>query len=146
MNNETNELLYCDNLLDKKYKKETYWERMDVINDHLKEILNNYKPANVVIENAFMSGRTANSNMPLLMLRGSILCVLRDAGCVVKGVMPSSARAFAKIKPNTKEEAFEFIKKTFPEAKLETFKKDNDKSDAILVALNLNNPKCEVVF
>ncbi|MGL6099768.1 MAG: crossover junction endodeoxyribonuclease RuvC [Fusobacteriaceae bacterium] len=145
-NDETKELIYCDNLLDKTYKKNSFWERMDVINDHVKELISEFQTGKVVIENAFMSGKTANSNMPLLMLRGSLLSVIKDLGCSVRGVMPSSARAFMKIKPNTKEEAFDFIKGKFPEANLETFKKDNDKSDAILVAMNFDNPKCEEVF
>ncbi|MGL5713235.1 MAG: crossover junction endodeoxyribonuclease RuvC [Paraclostridium sp.] len=146
MNNETKELVYCDNLEDKKYKKDNFWERMDVINDHISEIMDTFKPKNVVIENAFMSGRTANSNMPLLMLRGAVLNNLRQTGCTVKGVMPSSARAFLKIKPNTKEDAFEYIKKQYPIGSFETFKKDNDKTDAIIVALNFDNPKCEDIF
>lgn len=92
-----------------------------------------------------MSPRTANSNMPLIMLRGVVVKTLRDAGCRVEGVTPSSARAYLQIKPNTKEQAFDDIKSMFPEAGLTTFKKDNDKSDAIIVAKNKDNPKNEVI-
>jgi Holliday junction resolvasome RuvABC endonuclease subunit len=139
-------VLYCDNLLDKKYNRLEYWNRTDVITNHIKEIIDCFKPATVMIENAFMSGRTASSNMPLLMLRGIVLNSLKDLGCTVKGVNPSSARAYLKIKPNDKETAFNYIKERFPEVGLESFKKDNDKSDAIIVALNKENEKNENII
>ncbi|MGL5316079.1 MAG: crossover junction endodeoxyribonuclease RuvC [Paraclostridium sp.] len=146
MNNQTDDLIYCDNLLDTKYKKPVYWDRASVISFHVKELVDTFKPANVVIENAFMAGKTASSNMPLLMLRGIVLDVLRDSGCIVQGCTPSSARAFLGIKPNNKETAFEFIKNKYKKANLTLFKTDNDKSDAIICAANKDNPKNEQII
>ena len=46
----------------------------------------------------------------------------------------------------TKEQAFEWVKDNFPEIELESFKKDNDRADAIIVGLNFFNPKKKEIF
>ncbi|MGL5768114.1 MAG: hypothetical protein ACRCX8_20975 [Sarcina sp.] len=145
MNNQIDELLYCDNLADSKYCKENYWERSEVISTHIENLIHQFKPALVMIENPFMSAKTANSNMALIMLRGMIVKTLRDAGCRVEGVTPSAARSYVNVKPNTKEQGFLNMQAMYPNAGLETFKKDNDKSDAIITAKNKGNPKNEVI-
>lgn len=146
INFEQKKVIYNDNFEDKKYKSEVFWDRLEIVCDYIEDIFDTFKPSIVMIENAFMASRTANSNMPLIMARGRVLSMIRRKGATVKGIMPSSARAFLKIKPNTKEAGFEWVKNNFPELNLTDFKKHNDRSDAVIVSLNALNPKCDLIF
>lgn len=139
-------VLYCDNFPDSKYKSNIYWKRLDILLDYLEDIFDTFKPELIMLENNFMSGRTAHSNMPLIMARGALITRLRRKGAKGRGVTPSQSRKFVKVKPNTKEDAFEWVKNNFPELMLTTFNSDNDKSDAVILGLNAYNPEAKEIF
>lgn len=109
------------------------------------DIIFTYRPYMAIIESPFISQFTINSAGPLLKLHGIIDHFLLENGLKIYEITPPSSRAFLGIKPNTKEEAFKFIKKEFEDLQLGTFKKDNDKSDALILALNYNNEKLKKV-
>ncbi|MGL5716533.1 MAG: crossover junction endodeoxyribonuclease RuvC [Cetobacterium sp.] len=146
VNLNENKVLYCDKFNDGSYKSENYWKRLDIVIEYILDIFDTFKPELVMLENVFMAGKTAKSNMPLIMARGALISKLRERGAKGRGVMPSQARAFLKIKPNTKEDAFEWVKNNFPELFLGTFKEDNDKADAVILGLNAYNAKATEIF
>ena len=134
---ETKKLLYVDSF--KASGSLSFYGRNLEISTWLEKIINIYRPKTVILESAFMSKFGAKSNVTLLRLHGYIGHILYEKGLTLKLVTPSSSRAFLKIKPNDKKTAFEWVKKNFPEADLTTFTKDNDKSDAIILALSIFN-------
>lgn len=146
VNLNENKVVYCDDFLDSSYSAEKYWQRLDIVVDYIVDIFDTFKPELVMLENVFMSGKTAKSNMPLIMARGVLVDKLRLRGAKGRGVMPSQARKFAGIKPNTKEQAFQWVKDNFPELGLTTFAKGNDKADSIILGLNAYNPQATEIF
>ena len=106
VNLNENKVVYCDDFLDKSYKSDKYWQRLDVVIDYIIDIFDTFKPELVMLENAFMAGRTAKSNMPLIMARGALVNKLRLRGAKGRGGMPSQASKCLGITPNTKEHAF----------------------------------------
>ncbi|MGL5718397.1 MAG: hypothetical protein ACRCX2_35665 [Paraclostridium sp.] len=140
VNLSQNKVLYID-----KYKKKgdpSIWIRLSEIRFWLERIIDTFRPEIIIIEGAFMSKFTAKSNESLYKAHGYIGHFLKLKGArVIASILPSSSRAFLKIKPNTKEQAFTWVQQNFPELNLSDFKKDNDLSDAIIVALNALNKK-----
>lgn len=127
-------------------EKDTYMRFLE-IKYWLESIIKTFKPGVIMIEKEFIKSTRFGSNatIPLLKLHGFIYYVVKSFGIPMYEILPSSSRAFLKIKPNTKEQAFEYIKKNFEELKLTDFKQDNDKADAIIIALNyLNDKKVEL--
>jgi Holliday junction resolvasome RuvABC endonuclease subunit len=117
------------------------WERLMEIELWLKSILNTFRPEIIMVEDVFMSKFTAKSNMPLLKAHGYIIPMLQKTGASVRMILPSSARAYLKIKPNNKETAFNWISERFPELHLTNFKKENDIADSVVIVLNATNEK-----
>ena len=133
---DTKKLVFRDHF---QSSTSSFFRRTKEILIWLTEIFSLFKPKHVVLEAAFLAGRTAKSNIPLVRLHGVIGFHLFALGAIIKTIPPTSARAFLKVKPNTKEAAFNLIKKLYPDAKLENFEEDNDLSDAIVLALNIDN-------
>lgn len=141
---ELKKVVYIDDFADKS--KDTFSRYLE-IKFWLQRIINLFKPEAVMIEKEFIKPTKFGSKatIPLLKLHGYIYGIIKEYNLPIYEILPSSSRAFLKIKPNTKEGAFEFIKKNFPELKLTDFKKENDKGDAIIIALNyLNKNKTEL--
>lgn len=121
-----------------RYLEIKYW---------LEIIIDTFRPEAVMIEKEFIKSTKFGSKgtIPLLKLHGFVYYVIKCYHLPIYEILPSSARAFLKIKPNTKEQAFEYVKTNFEELKLTTFKKDNDKADSIIIGLNfLNENKKEI--
>lgn len=144
INKDTNQVLYSDNF--KGDSKEELYFRMLEIKYWLSDIIFNFRPAFVLIEAPFISFKSTNGNDTLLQLNGYLRHFIKSFGIKIFSILPSQARAFLNIKPNTKEQAFEWVKDNFPEIELESFKKDNDRADAIIVGLNFFNPKKKEIF
>lgn len=136
MDFNTSKVIYLDKF---PGKEKNPYLRFFEIKTWIVDLIKTFRPEILILESAFMSKFGANSNITLLRLHGYIGMAIMETGVNIKLIPPSSSRAFLKIKPNNKETAFEFIKEKFPEAMLETFKADNDKSDAIILALNAKN-------
>ncbi|EHO19764.1 hypothetical protein HMPREF9466_01695 [Fusobacterium necrophorum subsp. funduliforme 1_1_36S] len=136
MDTQMKKLIYLDNYPNTKTTHKTDHERNIEIVTWLDRICNTFHPKTAIIESAHISSFTIKSAIPLLKLHGLIDECLLAKGMEIFEISPSSSRAFLKIKPNKKEAAFEWVKKKFPEAELNSFKKDNDKSDAIILVLN----------
>lgn len=145
-NLNSHKIIFCDKFADKNYKAENYWQRLDIVIAYILDIFDTFKPELVVLENVFMSPKTAKSNMPLLMARGALINQLRKRGAKGKGVNPTQARAFVKVKPNTKEDAYQWVKDNFPELMLGTFKEDNDRGDSVIISLNAYNSQAIEIF
>lgn len=139
MNIEEKKLVYLDNYPNTKTTNKTDHERNVEIVTWLDRICNTFHPKTAVIESAHISNFTIKSAVPLLKLHGLIDELFLSKNMEVFEISPSSSRAFLKIKPNKKEPAFAWVQERFPEANLVNFKKDNDKSDAIILVLNYFN-------
>ncbi|MGL4998323.1 MAG: hypothetical protein ACRC5T_05085 [Cetobacterium sp.] len=139
-------VLYVDNFPNKNKDKESvYYYRYIEIKLWLEDIFSKFLPEVIVIEEAHMSALTAKSNVPLLNIHGYIGHLLQSKGANVLKIAPSSSRSFLSIKPNKKEVAFEWVKVKFPEIEWGSFSRDNDKADAIILALNAKNLKCKQI-
>lgn len=135
---ELKKIVYIDDFTD---KSEDTFSRYLEIKFWLENLIKLFKPEAVMIEKEFIKPTKFGSKatIPLLKLHGYVYGIIQEYNLPMYEILPSSSRAFLKIKPNTKEGAFEFIKKNFPELKLTDFKKENDKGDAIIIALNYLN-------
>ncbi len=142
-NLEENNFLFLDSF--KGNNKLTNHERNLEILYWILEIISKYRPYKAIIESPFISTFTIKSVGPLMKLHGIVDHFLFENGLEIYEISPTSSRSYLKIKPNTKEEAFKFVKSNYPILELETFKKDNDKSDAVVLALNFNNPKLKKI-
>lgn len=111
----------------------------------LLDIVTIYKPKKAIIESPFVNKFSIMSAEPLYKLHGIVNYFLFKNGLEIYNISPSSSRAYLKIKPNNKESAFKYIKEQYPNIGLEDYKKDNDKSDALLLALNYNNSKLKQI-
>lgn len=138
----TNEIVHLSSFPSEK-KISNFHRNVEIL-FYIVQIVKKFLPSSAIVESAFISRFTVNSAMPLIKLHGLIDYLLAQNGLTVYEIAPSSARAFVGIKPNTKEKAFSFIKNMFPDY-LETFSKDNDKADAILLCLNHSNEKLKEV-
>lgn len=141
---ETKKVLYVDTY--PSNEKNMYYRFLE-IKYWLEDIITTFRPEVIMIEKEFIKTNRFGSNatIPLLKLHGYVLFLIKSFGLPMYEILPTSARAFLKIKPNTKEEAFNYIKKNFDELQLKEFKNDNDIADAIITALNyLNEKKKEV--
>lgn len=139
-------LVYLDKYENTKKTNKTDHDRNIEIVTWLHRVVNTFLPSTTIIESAHISSFTIKSAVPLLKLHGLIDEMLLGLGVKIFEITPASSRAFLKIKPNNKETAFAWVKSKFPEANLDTFKKDNDISDAIILALNsLNTEKLKEV-
>lgn len=134
-----NRVLYKDKFKEKNNLD--FYFRMVEIKEWINHILSIFQPKAIMIESPFMNPRTANSNAILLRTHGYIGHFIMSMGIEIYMIAPTSARAFLKIKPNTKEEAFKYVQENFPELKLLDFKNDNDIADAVIVALSFFNDK-----
>lgn len=132
-----NKLILTDNLKAKSGRSN--YLSFYRIKEWLNEIIKVFKPKVFIVEAAFASRFGAKSNATLYKLHGYIGTFLISKGIEIRMIEPSASRAFLEIKPNKKEVAFEWAKEHFQEAMLTTFKKDNDKADAIILALNGHN-------
>lgn len=141
---ELKRIIHIDAFEDKT--KDTFTRYLE-IKYWLQNLIKTFNPEAVMIEKEFIKPTKFGSKatIPLLKLHGYVYSIIKSYDLSIYEILPSSSRAFLKIKPNTKEGAFEFIKKQFPELHLIDFKKDNDKCDAIIIALNyLNEKKTEL--
>lgn len=137
-------VVYLDDFEDKT--KNDNVERYLEIKYWLKDMIEYFRPEAVMIEKEFIKpGFGSKATIPLLKLHGYVYMVIKEYGLNMYEILPSSSRAFLKIKPNSKQGAFDFIKKEFPDLGFKNFKKENDKADAIIIALNFfNNKKVEL--
>lgn len=141
---ESKKIIYIDDYESKE--KNTYFRYLE-IKYWLENIIKTFNPEAVMIEKEFITPTVFGSraSIPLLKLHGYLYMIIKEYGIPMYEILPKSARAFLKIKPNTKEKAFEYIKNNFKELNLTDFKKENDKADAIITVLNyLNNKKKEL--
>lgn len=141
---ELKKIVYIDDFESKEDK--TYYRFLE-IKYWLKNMIDTFNPEAVMIEKEFITPTKFGSkaSIPLLKLHGYVYMIIKEYGLPMYEILPRSARAFLKIKPNTKEEAFNYIKKNFKELNFSDFKKENDKADAIITVLNyLNENKKEL--
>lgn len=139
----TSKIVFCDAI---KIPSSVHFEKkeeMEFLSLLLLEFLHEYKPHKVILEEVFMSGRTAKSNIPLIRLNGFIAPILINYGVQLMKVLPAASRAYLKIKPNKKEQGFKHIQEKYPELNLTNFEKENDKSDSMILALNHDNEQLE---
>lgn len=141
---ELKKVVFTDDFVDKtkntfsRYLEIKYW---------LQRIINLFKPEAVMIEKEFIKSTRFGSKatIPLLKLHGYVYGIIKEYNLPMYEILPSSSRAFLNIKPNTKEGAFAYLQKNFPELQFTDFKKQNDKGDAVIIALNyLNSKKTEL--
>lgn len=133
------QIIFCDSIkipTSVEFETTDYFEFVQHI---LLDIFNEFQMHKIIIEEIFISPLTVKSNIPLIKLNSYVGMFFREKGLQIYKVLPSTSRAHLKIKPNKKEQAFEWIKERYPEIKLENFKKDNDKSDSLILALNHDN-------
>lgn len=141
---ELKKIVYTDDFEDKS--KDTFSRYLE-IKYWLENLIELFNPEAVMIEKEFIKSTRFGSKatIPLLKLHGYVYSIIKEYNLPMYEILPSSSRAFLKIKPNTKEGAFEYLQKKFPELQLTDFKKENDKADAVIIALNyLNNKKTEL--
>lgn len=141
---ELKKVVFTDDFVDKT--KDTFSRYLE-IKYWLQRIINLFKPEAVMIEKEFIKSTRFGSKatIPLLKLHGYVYAIIKEYNLPMYEILPSSSRAFLKIKPNTKEGAFTYLQKNFPELQFTDFKKQNDKGDAIIIALNyLNSKKTEL--
>lgn len=141
---ELRKIVYTDDFEDKS--KDTFSRYLE-LKFWFQNLIELFKPEAVMIEKEFIKPTKFGSKatIPLLKLHGYIYSIIKEYNIPMYEILPSSSRAFLKIKPNTKEGAFEYLQKNFPELQLTDFKKQNDKADAVVIALNyLNNKKTEL--
>lgn len=141
---ELKKVVFTDDFIDKT--KDTFSRYLE-IKHWLQRIINLFKPEAVMIEKEFIKSTRFGSKatIPLLKLHGYVYGIIKEYNLPMYEILPSSSRAFLKIKPNTKEAAFTYLQKNFPELQFTDFKKQNDKGDAVIIALNyLNSKKTEL--
>lgn len=119
----------------------TVFERDLEILYWLLDIVTIYKPSKAIIESPFANSFTIKSLAPLYQLHGIVNYFMFKYGIEIYNITPSSSRAYLNIKPNNKENAFKHMSKLYPNIGLDSYKKDNDKSDALILALNHDNSK-----
>jgi Holliday junction resolvasome RuvABC endonuclease subunit len=101
----------------------------------LRKIISKYNPDHIIIEDIF-KGPNAKTFKTLAMFRGVAFKVVfekikKDPICV----MPTEARKMVGVNGITKEDAFEYIINRYNFTDY-IFDKDNDKTDAIVLALS----------
>ena len=141
---ELKKVVFTDDFVD---KSEDTFSRYLEIKYWLQRIIELFKPEAVMIEKEFIKPTKFGSKatIPLLKLHGYVYGIIKEYNLPMYEILPSSSRAFLKIKPNTKEGAFAYLQKNFPELQFTDFKKQNDKGDAVIIALNyLNSKKTEL--
>ena len=111
----------------------------------LLDIITIYKPSKAIIESPFVNKFTIKSLVPLYQLHGIVNYFMFKYGVEVYNITPTSSRAYLNIKPNNKENAFKHMSKLYPNIGLDDYKKDNDKSDALILALNYDNDKLKQI-
>lgn len=122
--NEKNNLL--------RYKEIQFW---------LENIIDTFMPEAIMIEKEMITRMASSSNIILLKLHGFVDYVIQKRGIDLYEILPTSSRAFLKIKPNKKEQAFKWVQENFKELGLTDFKTENDIADSIIIALNYYNYK-----
>lgn len=138
-------ILYVDNYPNKNLKQCKYFRYLE-IKLWLEHIIKLFNPEMIIVEEAYMSSLTAKSNTPLLNLHGYVGHFLMSLGIDIYKVTPSASRKYLEITPNTKESAFEWVCKNYPNIGLSNFKKENDKADAIILSKNSKNPTLKKIF
>ena len=114
--------------------KKPYGERLQYFKKALEEILANYKPDKVIVEDIFR-GRNIKTYKSLAMFRG--VCFLTIFEAIGKDpicVMPTEARKLAGVPGITKEDGFDFAVKKYKLTEFD-FENFNDITDAIVLAL-----------
>ena len=145
INSNEDKVLYVDNYPNKNKKQCRYFRYIE-IRLWLDNVIKMFRPELVIVEEAFMSSLTIRSNIPLLNIHGYVGYYLQSLGIDTYKVTPSNARSFLEIKPNSKEECYNWVCKKYPNLDFISFKKDNDKTDSIILARNYNNPKLRKIF
>lgn len=138
LDTESSKLIYNDQYPENE--NEDFYSRMLELKYWIEDLINIFKPSIIMLEAPFISFGATRGNDIILKMHGFITHFCRSMGVEMFSILPSSARKFLNIKPNTKENAFEWIKQKFPELGFNDFEKQNDKADSIIVALNVFNP------
>ncbi|MGL5717863.1 MAG: hypothetical protein ACRCX2_32980 [Paraclostridium sp.] len=145
LNTLGDKVIYMDKYPNKNKKQCKYFRYLE-IKLWLDHIIKMFNPGLIIVEEAFMSSLTAKSNVPLLNIHGYIGHYLCSLGIDVYKTTPSASRKHLEITPNTKEGAYEWVIKKYPNLKLESFKKDNDLTDAIVLGNNYDNKELKKIF
>lgn len=101
----------------------------------LKKLIKKYSPDEIVVENIF-KGPNVNTLKLLSMWRGIVFKVSWEK--LKKdpiSIMPTEARKLVGVPGSSKEEAFAFVVKKYNFTNF-VFKNDNDRTDAIILALS----------
>lgn len=134
---DSNKLIYNDQYPENE--NEDFYLRMLELKYWIEDLINIFKPSIIMLEAPFISFGAARGNDLILKMHGYIMHFCKSMGVEIYSILPASARKFLNIKPNTKENAFEWIKQKFPELGFNDFAKQNDRADSIIVALNVFN-------
>ena len=118
----------------KQKDKLTLGQKLLFFENSVKAIIKKYKPNLIVVEDIF-KGPNAKTFKTLAAFRGVAFKICQQ---LTKkdpiSLMPTEARKLINIKGKKKEDAFEFVVKKY-KLKHYVFEKDNDKTDAIVLAL-----------
>lgn len=145
LNEFADKVLYVDDFPNKNKKQCKFFRYLE-IKIWLDHIIKMFNPEMIIVEEAFMSSLTVKSNIPLLNLHGYIGHYLISLGIEIFKTSPSSSRKYLEIYPNTKEGAFEWVCKNYPDLGFSNFKKENDKADAVVLAKNSKNKNLKKIF
>lgn len=111
----------------------SYGQRLQFFSEQIRNLIHKYNPDYIAIENIF-KGRNILTFKSLAMFRGvAILTIYESCGLNPIDIMATKARGIVKT-GKSKEEAFNFIVKKYGLNDF-NFKRDNDKTDAIVLAL-----------